>query len=318
MFRIYPYKMASQSARRLRDALNGKLIKLENSRYIPRENHTIINWGNSNVPAWEPFHNIVNEPEMVGIASNKLTALGVLHDESVPAVDYTDDSAAAQEWLNQGHRVYARHQLNGHSGEGIEVIEPNTTPVLSAEQEEQLEVLDDVSFALSDIGYNQLASQVREAIDDMEPEGTSNSELVPEAPLYTKGINARGEYRVHVVNGEVILYQKKSRRVDEDGEVDTPDEDETEVRNLETGWVYRTGNLRRLERVEQLAIQAVDVLGLNFGAVDIIMDTNGDVFVLEVNTAPGLGNEETLNAYVEALNVFAKPTASPYPIISSV
>lgn len=125
-------------------------------------------------------------------------------------------------------------------------------------------------------------------------------EDLPDAPLYTRGVENHGEYRVHVFQGEVILYQKKSRRLDEDGNVVDADGEEADVRNLASNWIYRTGNLRRLERIEQLAINAVEALGLDFGAVDIIKDEEGNVFVLEINSAPGLGNTETLQAYRRA------------------
>lgn len=118
----------------------------------------------------------------------------------------------------------------------------------------------------------------------------------PRAPLYTKAIEGDGEYRVHVFDGKVIDYRKKSRRYD-----DTPTEDERMVRNLGTGWVFRSQNLRRLERIEQLAIDAVDALGLVFGAVDIIKDTSGNVYVLEVNCAPAM-EEQTMDNYLEAID----------------
>lgn len=42
------------------------------------------------------------------------------------------------------------------------------------------------------------------------------------------------------------------------------------------------------EALKELGTQAIDALGLDFGAVDIIQDTNGRLFVLETNTAPGV------------------------------
>lgn len=133
---------------------------------------------------------------------------------------------------------------------------------------------------------------------------TITTTVVPAAPLYVKQIRNRGEYRVHVVKGRVIDYIKKRRR---NGEPAT--EAQNEVRNLENGWVYTRQNLRRLERIEQLAIRAVEALGLDFGAVDIIKDQNGDVFVLEVNTAPGM-SDTTLAAYTDAFTRLIEEHAS--------
>lgn len=112
--------------------------------------------------------------------------------------------------------------------------------------------------------------------------------------MIVKAIQNHGEYRVHVVNGEVIDYIKKRRHND-----DRPTQNQNDVRNLANGWVYTRQNLRRLERIETLAVSSVSALGLDFGAVDIIMDENGEVYTLEVNTACGM-SDTTLNAYVQA------------------
>ena len=49
-----------------------------------------------------------------------------------------------------------------------------------------------------------------------------------------------------------------------------------------------------------MGIDAVSALGLDFGAVDIIEDADGKLYVLEVNTAPGLEGQ-TLTLMAEAL-----------------
>lgn len=125
--------------------------------------------------------------------------------------------------------------------------------------------------------------------DDEEP--------MVSAPLYVKGIENHGEYRVHVFRDEVISYQKKRRRVD-----DLPSQEDLDIRNLASNWVYTRDNLRRLERIETLARQAISALDLDFGAVDIIKDQDGNVFVLEVNTACGMDNR-TKEAYLSTLRL---------------
>lgn len=266
MFRLYPYKVGSASVKKLKVALNALIIKTEGSKYRPKEDHLIINWGNSHRPDWATGAGdslettpIFNDPEAVAVASNKLLTLQRLFEEGVPVVEFTADKNVAEFWP----KAFVRNKLTGHSGEGIEVATIG-------------------NIAVPPVRVRLLR--------------------LPEASLYTRGIENHGEYRVHVFDGEVILYQKKSRRVDEDGNVVTAGGAEADVRNLASNWVYRTGNLKRLERIENLAIDAVAALGLDFGAVDIIKDADGNVFVLEVNTAPGLGNTETLEAYTNAFN----------------
>lgn len=290
-FKIYPYNVASESVKKLKSALDAMIIKLEGSKYRYRDTHTIINWGNSRRPSWMSNDvPVLNKPEDVAIAGNKLSTLEKLEGEVVPTVPFTQEKEDAIGWLRDGDKVFVRHSLTGHSGEGIEVIE--NQPSLDIGQ------LSRIANELETIGYTALGEHVRDEIDYI----SESVPDLPDAPLYTLGVQNHGEYRVHVFNGEVILYQKKSRRVNDDGEVVTAEGEEADVRNLASNWVYRTGNLRRLERIEELAINAVDALGLDFGAVDIIKNENGEVMVLEVNTAPGLGNTETLEAYVRAFN----------------
>lgn len=116
-----------------------------------------------------------------------------------------------------------------------------------------------------------------------------------EAPLYTKFLSPSNEYRVHVFRGHVIDYTKKMRRT-EDGYVSRM-EDEF-IRNRASGWEYIRDVAPR-ESVETLAIAAVQALGLDFGAVDIIRHKRKN-YVLEIGTAPGL-SPRGLEAYADAI-----------------
>jgi glutathione synthase/RimK-type ligase-like ATP-grasp enzyme len=120
----------------------------------------------------------------------------------------------------------------------------------------------------------------------------STPEELVDAPLYTQFIEKDKEYRVHVFNGKVIDYQQKKKRrgVECNGD----------VRNRHTGWVYARIDVTLPETVETNVIRAVSSLGLDFGAVDLCTDRNGNVFVFEVNTAPGITGS-TLDKYVEAI-----------------
>ncbi len=115
------------------------------------------------------------------------------------------------------------------------------------------------------------------------------------APLYVRGIVPKAEYRVHVFNGEVIDYCKKIN-------IEGHDNVDNLVRNHNGGWTYAR-NVERIERVEQQAIKSVRALGLDFGAVDIVLsDIDDEAYVLEVNSAPGLMDDgRTLDAYVNAI-----------------
>ncbi len=251
-FRVYPYKLGSQSAHQLAQAFGGLCVRPD-GRYRYREGDLVVNWGASKQPAWATQNMVMlNKTEAVRIASNKLLTLQKLAELGVPHVPFTTEGQVASAWCRDGETIYARNKLTGHSGEGI------------------------VVFTDDDIRPNIRAGIIG-------------------APLYTKAINNHGEYRVHVFSGEVIDYRKKSRQRE-----DAPTDEQKLVRNLASGWVYRGGHLKRLERIEKLAVDAVSALGLDFGAVDIIKDEDGNVHVLEVNTAMGL-EDRTLQNYVGAI-----------------
>lgn len=116
------------------------------------------------------------------------------------------------------------------------------------------------------------------------------------APLYTKGVDADVEYRVHVFNGEVIDYVKKATRRGEDKPSHL-------VRNYAKGWVFIREGIILPDEIISEAIKAVRSIGLCFGAVDIATIHGGGVCVYEVNTAPGLQGS-TIDAYVNAIHKY--------------
>lgn len=117
---------------------------------------------------------------------------------------------------------------------------------------------------------------------------------LPRAPLYTKLLKKKKEFRVHVMDGEVIDVQEKRKRSDYEGEFDST------VRNYHTGWVYCRGNIEQPDGLAEQAIGAVQALGLDFGAVDILYNQHYNTCtILEVNTAPGLEGT-TITNYEQA------------------
>lgn len=297
---IYPYKPGSESGKALAEGLNLKRIAHKNSRFKGAADKLVINWGSSKVPEEVSKCIILNLPQAVAQASDKLLAfrrmnegnrktravyvvgnthnLSVDHDlwETVPddfigtmkterygeikvletmpneqnfcrTPEFTDSFVKADMWLMKGHTVVERNILNGNSGAGIRLVEPDS------------------------------------------------GEQLQKAPLYVMYVPKKQEYRVHVCGGEAVDVQRKARRKDvEDDAINW------KIRNHDNGFIFarNEGDVVPPDVITQ-AVRGVSALGLAFGAVDVIFNEKEQkAYVLEVNTAPGLSGA-TLDGYVK-------------------
>jgi hypothetical protein len=238
-FKIYPYKMSSQSAKYLSEGLDCTRV-YPNRRYIPKSNHVIINWGNSHRPDWyRRSPSIINEPECVRDATNKLTTLLVLKEAGVNVPEFTTVIAEAKAWDGI---VVCRRTITGARGQGIVIA--------------------------------------------------NNPDEIIDAPLYTKHLRHKHEYRVHMMNGEVIdVTQKKKRQGTNPNSL---------VRS-HGDWVFCREGIVIPDVIKEQALKAVSALGLDFGAVDIAYrERENKAYALEINTAPGLdAGSITLAKYIE-------------------
>ena len=238
--KLYSYNPGSRSVKSLCNLLKIKQIRHE-GRVI--DGGVVINWGSSGFTRDVLYDELLNHPDNVAKAVNKLEAFKIL--QGIVAIpEWTNDLVEASKWLAEGRTVVCRHTLTGHSGDGIEIIK----------------------------GENLDA---------------------PIVPLYTKYIFKQSEYRVHVFQGNAFFVQKKVRKND------VPDDKiNWKVRNHHNGFVFAHKNVVLTDKLRDIAVKAVEALGLDFGAVDIMETKKGNVCVLEVNCAPGLEGT-TLDKYVE-------------------
>lgn len=117
---------------------------------------------------------------------------------------------------------------------------------------------------------------------------------VGKSPLYTRYFKKMREYRVHVASGDVIDWQQKMLKADSN-----KDEIDFQIRNHDNGWIFARDSAKPIPKhILDISVQAVVGLGLTFGAVDIGYNERRDLgVVFEVNTAPGLTGETTINSY---------------------
>lgn len=255
---VVPYKSGSESAKLLANSLNCKRMKLEGSSVTDKNDLVLINWGNSTIDL-SSFRQarVFNKPHKIRLASHKLEFFKTIDRDNadsilpIPIPDWTTHVSIARQWYDEGHDVVIRNVMQGHSGEGLDLIR-----------------------------YK---------------EDVSASSAVYNAPLYTKYMKKRDEYRVHVVKNVPILIQRKAVP-----HGTTPEN--YQIRNHSNGFVFTISDVKPSPSVISSAVNAVNVLGLDFGAVDVIWnERKKEATVLEVNTACGLNGNTTLARYSGAL-----------------
>lgn len=118
---IYSYNFASESAKLLSEATGFKRIKPEGSKFKGSKNKFVINWGSSEVPEEVEKCMIINHPNAVKIAANKLKFFYHVKD-TVSIPEFTKEVEEAKQWVENGDTVFGRKTLTGHSGEGIFIL----------------------------------------------------------------------------------------------------------------------------------------------------------------------------------------------------
>lgn len=133
---FWPYKMSSQSCKLLARELSALRV-YANGRYKYKPHHLLINWGNSvdGVPTLsyaDSFiqNGLLNPPDAVSKASNKLSTLRSLHDAGVGIPPFTISKGAAILW-GFHDPVYCRTTLTGKGGDGI-IVASNEDELVDA------------------------------------------------------------------------------------------------------------------------------------------------------------------------------------------
>jgi hypothetical protein len=245
--KLFAHNPNSEGAKALSAALGINRLRHEGSRWRPRTDDKVINWGSSRALDYGPAM-IINNPVFVQRASNKLQFFQQLDQfeydqagENCRVPEWTTDINVARTWLPET-KVVCRTLLTSHSGNGI---------IIASE------------------------------IDQVVP-----------APLYTRYVKKQAEYRVHIVRGRIIDVQRKIRDPD-----NTPVD--WHVRSHRNGFIFVRSGFELPVDAETQSLRAFRASGLDFGAVDCIIDRDGNAWVLECNTAPGLVGT-TVTKYADA------------------
>ena len=98
------------------------------------------------------------------------------------------------------------------------------------------------------------------------------------AHFYTEYINPIAEYRVNVFKDEVILWSKKEPKINAN----------PYIRNNKHNYKFSKRFSECPPVLKDLCVNAVRVLGLDFGGVDVLFGEDNKYYLLEVNTAIGM------------------------------
>lgn len=124
---LYAYNMGSEGSKLLANALKVKRIRQENSEFRGNQKKVVINWGSSEVNDEVKKCKIINHPDKLVKATDKLQFFQKLSTitDGPRLVPWTTSRDEAVKWFRDKKNVVARTVLNGSSGNGIRIYDNN-------------------------------------------------------------------------------------------------------------------------------------------------------------------------------------------------
>jgi len=121
-----------------------------------------------------------------------------------------------------------------------------------------------------------------------------------DAPVYTKYLKKKREFRVHIFKDQVVQVVEKRKRSGWDSPRDT------RIRNSANGYVFCRDVTDPPAGLRELALKASHVTQSDFKGVDIGYNEKLDqLFVIEVNSAPGIEGSNVTD-YVNTILNYGK------------
>ena len=186
--------------------------------------------------------------------------------------------------IKYGHSVDKLTQYKWFQEQGLSALEFTTSPQQAQEW---------VNEEFTVFGRQYLNSSCGKGI--VVYEKGQDASFGGLCPVYTKYKKKKREFRVHVFKDQVIAVTEKKRKKDFDGQHDT------KIRNLSNGYIFCQGFSNEPAGLRELALSASRVSPSDFRGVDIgYNEKNNDLFVIEVNSAPGIQGSN-LDKYTGAI-----------------
>tara|TARA_R110000803_G_scaffold80261_5_gene146076 strand:- start:14282 stop:15094 length:813 start_codon:yes stop_codon:yes gene_type:complete len=258
--KVLPYKPASKSAFKLATSLGVQRVR-PRGRYVPRPTDLIFNWGCTPRDfSWDPFTPLfVNSPSYVGLAADKTYFFPY-------AKEFWDEETRELTLLAY---TEDRNSVDLWLDDGHKVV---------------------ARWVVN--GHSGRGIKVVSSMTELQ----HLEEVLGQAVFFTKYVKKRDEYRVHVVNGEVIdVQQKRNPTV-----LSTPAD--YQIRSHDNGWIFCREDVEIPDNIKAECVDFVSTFGLDFGALDILHNQHyNGWWIVELNTAPGLEGQ-TLDNYSRAFS----------------
>lgn len=231
----------------------------------------VVNWGTTiGGPLLRTaLRDVYNAPENVAAAVNKVATFEFANAAGLRVVPYTRSFQQAKEWFESNRTVYCRTLSAASGAKGLHIASKNI--------------------------------------------GTS----LKKSKLYTLFCKSTFEVRVFVAStpdmpGLVLVKRRlSSEKLAEMG----LEKANFWIRNLENGWVFLLPEPNQQAWCTQLvpiAREYLHVLGLEFGAVELLVVLDNGLKswrLVEVNTAPGLIRQETIDWITNLINLYKGESA---------
>jgi len=260
----------------------------------------------------------INHPDIIRSNRNKLTALQIMAEAGVNVAPFESaENVTAEMAKKKGSKIALPliARTNYHQG-GANFFTCLTHTHVS-------EVIDILNNKLKKKGYFQDYIDVKEEF---------RLHVVDGAVIYAQRKVPRSNMKEAHVSDQVDkitrMAEKKGTKLDAEtlkfameyqgGKIASPD---LIIKSNTRGYKFsnvKLGNVNKELAVE--SIKSVEALGLQFGAVDCVMDVDSTPWVIEVNTGPGLEGTAFKNyvaAFTKVINNILKPSKKAAPVMNA-